>query len=150
MLQTYRFMPVWLTTRLRALFQRVLQGDVPLLFHCAAGKDRTGIAAALMLSALDVPRELILEDYALTNQVGNLDRMLALRFDAQAAVGAVTERSTTLAPEVQGALLVADPDYLEAALQSMAALRGSVQQFLSSELGVGRAERERLAGLLLA
>ena len=39
----------------------------PLFFHCTAGKDRTGICAALILSALDVPRETILYDYLLSN-----------------------------------------------------------------------------------
>jgi len=39
----------------------------PLLFHCTAGKDRTGICAALILSALEVPREIVIEDYLLSN-----------------------------------------------------------------------------------
>jgi len=38
------------------------------VFHCSAGKDRTGMAAALILSALDVPRETIIEDYLLTRK----------------------------------------------------------------------------------
>ena len=42
--------------------------NTPLLFHCAAGKDRTGIAAALFLSALEVPRNLIVEDYLLSQE----------------------------------------------------------------------------------
>lgn len=41
--------------------------DEPLLFHCFAGKDRTGIGAALILSALDVKKEAIFEDYLKTN-----------------------------------------------------------------------------------
>lgn len=42
--------------------------DNATLFHCAAGKDRTGMAAALILSALDVPRQTIIEDYMLTRE----------------------------------------------------------------------------------
>lgn len=42
--------------------------NVPLLFHCTAGKDRTGFAAALFLSALGVARETILADYMLSNE----------------------------------------------------------------------------------
>ncbi|MFG2841595.1 tyrosine-protein phosphatase [Kitasatospora sp. NPDC048296] len=41
---------------------------VPLLFHCSAGKDRTGWAAALVLTALGVDRETVLADYLLTNE----------------------------------------------------------------------------------
>ena len=41
----------------------------PVLFHCAAGKDRTGIAAALILAALDVQPSIIMEDYLLSNRL---------------------------------------------------------------------------------
>ncbi|BCN31139.1 tyrosine-protein phosphatase [Anaeromicropila herbilytica] len=52
----------------RALFDFLKQGEVPILFHCAAGKDRTGIAAALILLALGVQPEIVIEDYMLTNK----------------------------------------------------------------------------------
>ena len=48
------------------------------LFHCAAGKDRTGMAAALILGALDVPRETIVEDYLLTLEHFDSDNLLRL------------------------------------------------------------------------
>lgn len=51
----------------RRLFLSLLDNaDNASLFHCAAGKDRTGIAAALVLSALDVDRDTIVQDYLLT------------------------------------------------------------------------------------
>ncbi|HEY3342250.1 MAG TPA: tyrosine-protein phosphatase, partial [Anaerolineae bacterium] len=49
----------------RALFA---PGALPSLFHCTAGKDRTGLIAALILGAVDVPEETIVEDYALSAQ----------------------------------------------------------------------------------
>ena len=42
-------------------------GEHPVVFHCAAGKERTGILAGLLLSALGVSDETIMEDYELTN-----------------------------------------------------------------------------------
>jgi protein-tyrosine phosphatase len=52
-----------------AQFLALLQlSDAPLVFHCTAGKDRTGWAAALLLTALGVDEEQIMEDYLLTNQ----------------------------------------------------------------------------------
>ncbi len=52
-----------------SLFTHVLErAGRPLVVHCAAGKDRTGFMVAMLLSALDVPRATILEDYLLTNQ----------------------------------------------------------------------------------
>ncbi|MFC6181314.1 tyrosine-protein phosphatase [Lactiplantibacillus daowaiensis] len=54
------------------LFATLLANDQPnqsVLFHCAAGKDRTGVAGTLIMTALDVPRETIIQDYLLTNAV---------------------------------------------------------------------------------
>lgn len=56
----------------RQMFDYLLENDQPdqsVLFHCAAGKDRTGAAAFLILSALGVKEEAILQDYLLTNLV---------------------------------------------------------------------------------
>lgn len=47
-------------------FDRVTDGDHAVVFHCTAGKDRTGILAALLLSALEVPEEVIVADYELS------------------------------------------------------------------------------------
>ena len=51
--------------------------DNASLFHCSAGKDRTGMAAALILAALDVPRETI-QDYMLTLDHYNSDKLIAI------------------------------------------------------------------------
>ena len=45
----------------------IAEGEHPVVFHCAAGKDRTGILAGLLLSALGVSDETIMADYELTN-----------------------------------------------------------------------------------
>jgi len=51
----------------------------PLLFHCAAGKDRTGVASALLLAALGVPDEDIVADYALTDRYRTEHRINQIR-----------------------------------------------------------------------
>ena len=43
-------------------------GDIPLVFHCFAGKDRTGFGSLLYLGILGVKKEIIVEDYLLTNK----------------------------------------------------------------------------------
>ncbi|MCP3990160.1 MAG: tyrosine-protein phosphatase [Actinomycetia bacterium] len=48
------------------LLAQVAGTDGPVLFHCLGGKDRTGIVAALLLTALGVPRPVVLDDYELT------------------------------------------------------------------------------------
>lgn len=53
----------------RELFQLLKDAEnTPLLFHCSAGKDRTGLGAALFLASLGVDRETIMQDYLLTNE----------------------------------------------------------------------------------
>jgi protein-tyrosine phosphatase len=49
----------------KKMLMRLVEQQTPLVFHCAAGKDRTGVAAALILSLLGVSDELIIEDYLL-------------------------------------------------------------------------------------
>ena len=50
------------------LFEQLLSGNTPLLFHCAAGKDRTGVAAMLVLKAPGVSDEVTIQDYLLSNE----------------------------------------------------------------------------------
>jgi protein-tyrosine phosphatase len=52
-----------------SLFRRIASGHLPLLVHCTAGKDRTGVAVAVLLLSLGVPQEKIEEDYQLTNNL---------------------------------------------------------------------------------
>jgi protein-tyrosine phosphatase len=54
--------------RLRSFFDQLLAAERPLVFHCTAGKDRTGVAAALLLSALGVSRADVMQDFLLTNE----------------------------------------------------------------------------------
>lgn len=57
---------ITLAPQYRALFRRLLANDGATLYHCSAGQDRTGIATALILTALGVDRETILVDYHLS------------------------------------------------------------------------------------
>ena len=58
----YRTMP-FENPAYRWMFDRLLSENTPILFHCTAGKDRTGVAAALILLALGVPRTVVEQDY---------------------------------------------------------------------------------------
>ena len=52
----------------KRMFEDIVAGNVPILFHCSAGKDRTGIVAILILLALGVDEETAMYDYMLTNE----------------------------------------------------------------------------------
>jgi protein-tyrosine phosphatase len=115
--------------RYAELFDHLLQADAPLVFHCTAGKDRTGLAAALILLALGVPRELVEQDYLVTNRV----------FKHPAAT------QHTLSADVLAVLWQVQPRFLQAALQAVDDGHGGLQRYLHQRLGVGPAALDALA-----
>jgi protein-tyrosine phosphatase len=125
----------------RFLFGRLLGGHVPLLFNCSAGKDRTGVGAALILAALGVSRESIFEDYLLTNDHADFSRMMR-RGDRD------FERYAAIGEEVLRPLFAADADYLTAMFESLDRDHGGLDAYLRG-LGVDDAAKARLRELLL-
>jgi protein-tyrosine phosphatase len=134
MQQTYRSFVNDSSARFAELFRHLLADDAPLVFHCTAGKDRTGLAAALILHALEVPREVVVEDFLLTNTVYRRPFSMS-RSDAP--------------QEVLDVLWRVRVDFLEAALEAIDTGYGSVDAYLE-HLGVGARERDRLGELYLS
>ena len=62
----YRRLPELLIPQLKLYFQTLLAGEVPVAVNCSAGQDRTGFTGALVLRALGVPRQMVVEDYLLS------------------------------------------------------------------------------------
>ncbi|WP_425260726.1 tyrosine-protein phosphatase [Rubrivivax sp. RP6-9] len=109
--------------RFAEVFQHLLDDDAPLLFHCTAGKDRTGVAAALILLALGVPRDLVLQDYLLTNE---LYRSPHHRGDAP--------------PDpVMAVLWGVQPSFLDAALRRVETAHGGIDTYLRERIGLSTA-----------
>jgi protein-tyrosine phosphatase len=115
-------------------FAHLLQAEAPLVFHCTAGKDRTGVAAALVLLALGVPRETVMADYLLTNEVFKPPWKPREDID----------------PAVLRALWGVQPGYLEAALDTLEALHGGHERFLRERIGLDDERMEALAARYLA
>jgi len=134
MRETYRAFVEHNTPRFAEFFSHLLHADeAPLVFHCTAGKDRTGLAAALLLHALDVPEATIWHDYLLTNE------RLRER----------TRLASTLPEPVAHVLHRVQPDFLQAALDTVHSLHGGLDAYLRDALRVGAAERKELAARLL-
>lgn len=124
----------------RRMFAQLLAGNVPLAFNCSAGKDRTGVAAALVLTALDVPRQTVIEDYLLSNRY----------FDAKKAIAndeTAHKVWSTLPPEVSKALMGVDRSYIESVFRVIDAHPGGVKGYLKDRMGLGIAELARLRQL---
>jgi protein-tyrosine phosphatase len=147
MIDLYRALPAWMAPRLRGIFTRIAQGDVPVLVHCAAGKDRTGIAIALLLAALDVPHETILEDYLLTNACDLVQ--FTVTHQAQPGEAAGDHPLLGMPEDIRRVLFAADVDYLQAALDQMARDHGDVLKYLRHAIGVDDATRSKVQAALL-
>lgn len=133
MQQTYRAFVTDNSPRFAELFQHLLQDGSPLVFHCTAGKDRTGFAAAILLGALGVQRDAIVGDYMLTNDLYKPPEMVA---------GGAP-------PQVRAAVRRVQPDYLQASLDVVEADFGGLDKYLHKAMGLGAAERKRLDELFL-
>lgn len=130
----YRNFPIRHQAEYRALLEAVEEAaGRPLLFHCVSGKDRTGFGAAVVLMVLGASREVILEDYALTNRY---------RRD----IGHLIPLGTP--EDVAQAFTAAHPSYLEAALDAITEHFGSEETYLERGLGFGERRRARLQALL--
>lgn len=105
-----------------------------LLWHCTDGKDRTGLASMLLLSALGASREMILEDYMMTN-IFNGTRLAEARKKA--------EKFGFSADKTGGYLFMAGGmirEFMEHAIDTLEERYGSVRGYLSEELGVTKGD----------
>ncbi|WP_062344070.1 tyrosine-protein phosphatase [Novosphingobium sp. CCH12-A3] len=59
----YAAIPAALRPHLKHLVESIVNGETPMLVHCTAGKDRTGVMVALLLSAIGVPDDVVIADY---------------------------------------------------------------------------------------
>ncbi len=141
MMAGYRRLPYDQAEGYRQVFAHLKAGEVPIIFNCSAGKDRAGTAAALVLSALGVPRAVVMEDFALTNEVAQLHRML----NGSNARGSLS----TQPPEVAEAILHADPAYISAALDAIEGEHGSVEGYLRDLMAVSAADLVAMRDALL-
>lgn len=121
----------------RRMFAELLAGDVPLAFHCTAGKDRTGVAAALLLTALGVPRATIVEDYLLSNQ------------HMAPPPAHPTDFWAKLSPEAARTFAGVDRRYIDAVFAMTDRHPGGTMGYLKNELGLGPSQIAKLRTLYL-
>jgi len=126
-------------------FRALVTLDGPVLIHCAAGKDRTGVLAALTHHLAGVHPDDIAQDYLLTN---NPERIAARAPMVAALIEQETGRKATDAA-IRAAIGV-EAEYLEVAFATMIETNGSVDAYLEQALGVDAALREALEARLLA
>jgi protein-tyrosine phosphatase len=126
-------------------FRALADAPGPVLVHCAAGKDRTGILCALTHHLAGVSDDDIFEDYLLTNDADRLAaRLPMIREVIQANTGKVASDAALMTA------MRVEAEYLTEALEAMAEAHGSLDGYLDQALGLDGALRERLHARLLA
>ena len=125
-------------------FHTLAEASGPIVVHCAAGKDRTGLICALTHHVAGVHADDIMADYLLTNDESRLARKMSFLGPwLRDTVGKqVDEAGLRVAVSVQ-------PQYLETAFAVIREAHGSLDGYLSEVLGVDVALRERLHARLL-
>ena len=134
MQDTYRGFVRENSHRFAELFRHLLESNEPTVFHCTAGKDRTGFAAALILRSLEVPEEDVMRDYLLTNELLRMPDASHFR----------------LTREVAAVLWRVQPEFLNAAFEAVDQDYGGLERYFREGLGLGEAERKRMRDLYLA
>lgn len=126
-----------LADRYKPFFDKLLAlpANESLVFHCTAGKDRTGIAAALFLYSLGVPYDTIVADYEATNYY----RMA----ENQKAVGPMV-KMMHIDPTVANSMMQAKKAYLDATFAAINKQYGSVDNFLKNQVGLDDRKKNEL------
>lgn len=127
------------------VFTQLKDDRLPLLYHCSAGKDRTGVFSALLLLTLGVPEDTVLADYALTTNFLQADSAANRKMMASAGAASVSQ----LSPEQRKVLMAADPEYLRSTLRSIDARYGSFDNYRRQVLQVSDSDVKKLQARLL-
>ena len=127
----------------KELFRALEAGETPILFHCTAGKDRTGVAAMLILLALGASDETICADYARTNlcRAAEIEKAMADHAAEIAADPAQKLRWQTSAG--------VDPEIAPFVLRTIRQDYGSAESYLEAEYGLTPARLMRLRRMYL-
>ncbi|MFT8709187.1 MAG: tyrosine-protein phosphatase [Sporolactobacillus sp.] len=115
--------------------------NLPILHHCAGGRDRTGVGAMLILRTLDVPFETVMEDYLLSNQ-------FLEKYHQEMFAEASHYLSDKRLQQFQSDFLVQDV-YLESAAGSIKKHYGSFDSYLASEFGIDDTARQKIMDFCL-
>ena len=128
------------TKEYRQIFDILLdKNNYPVVIHCSSGKGRTGIVSALVLAALGVNEDIIMEDYRLSNDYFNIPRASKYAY-----------RLPTRSQEAITTLFSAREDFLNAAKDEAERKYGDMDTYLQKGIGLSKDEIKRLRSILLS
>jgi protein-tyrosine phosphatase len=115
----------------KPFFEALSEENSVVLFHCSAGKDRTGLASSLLLHILDMSKETIFEDYLKSNEA-----VSKINFEKYNQIGVPAERMALL--------MGVKASYLESAWNSITKKYGSIDNMLLIEFGIDAKTKQRI------
>lgn len=125
-------------TAYKTLFTDIADGTGAAVYHCSAGKDRTGWASAVLLTLLGVPKSTVMSDYLLSNKY-YLDSP-----SVQAELTALGSAASTIEP-----YLAVAPAYLQAGFSQVAKEYGSMESYALHGIGLSKTTIAKLKSRLL-
>lgn len=143
MLGNYRVMPSALLGHVGRFVDTVLAGEVPMLIHCTAGKDRTGALVGLVLRVLGASEADIVADYMLSERFGRNPARVASATETYSRSWGVA-----LEPAVVMPIVGVDAAYLAAMFDAVAEGWGTVERYFDAA-GVGDGKLAALAEALV-
>ena len=133
MRKVYAKMPIAHTQEIQQIIKHVLNhSSLPCLIHCMSGKDRTGLVIAIILKAIGVPMNIIMEDYEMSN--GDYQKVDV--FGPKAL------------PESVSVVMAADATYLEASFNAIKEVYTTFDNYLATGLVLHKTDIEKLKSLL--
>lgn len=125
---------------IQAMFDHLLHNQTPILYHCSAGKDRTGILSAILLLALDVNEKDIMEDYLLSN---------ACRKETLVDFMERHKLTNKEIGQVAFDTIYVKEEYLQSAFQAIKNTYSSFEEYLKVEYGMNNNKLQQLRNFLL-
>ena len=144
--QTVKFYEDAVTVNVKSLseiIRQITDSNEPVLYHCSAGKDRTGIVSALILSILNVDRKTIVDEYMLSNyyRKAKTEKMLG-----KAKLAKIIKPKMDLkAIEV---FMTVDEKFINATFNAIDKEYGGIDKFIQNQLGIDQQARKQIVARL--
>lgn len=142
MSEFYVSLPTQFAKRYQSVFESLLENKVTL-FHCSAGKDRTGVMAMILLTLCGVEEDLIIADYEMTQHVESLKKLHTISPSSDKNNPAMA-MFAKLPSDAMNALMGSPIDYIKIAMHQIRSEYGSMENYAQKALNLTSSEIKQI------